>query len=122
MANTFIYKFDEVPLHLSGDIEGGLINGSAEIEYSRDGDWSIVANSICLEGYKRITSAERKAGKSPWVFIPAPDAIAQIISHRLQYEWYDNVTSAVSDQIEEDREVARDEYADMKRDMMREAV
>lgn len=45
----FIYKFEELPLLVSGDVEAGLVSGEAEIRVHNDGEWFIGA--ICLDGF-----------------------------------------------------------------------
>lgn len=112
---TFTYLFDELPLVVADGIEAAPITGSAEIEYSRRDcqDWRIV--SVAVEGYRSITWAQRQAGMNPWVYIPASDEIDRIIRLRLQ-ERSSRIDSAVSDRIDEDRECAADEYADMKKE------
>lgn len=117
---TFLYEYAELPLVIAPGIEAALINGRAEIEYSRDGSWSI--KTIEVEGYRKLTIAEREAGVKPWVYLPASEAIVGIISNRLERQWGDRVQDAVNNAIAEDREAAADDYADMKRDMMRETV
>jgi hypothetical protein len=113
MAKSFTYKFDELPLLIVDGLEVCLISGSVDIEYDRGG-WCLVPDSICVEGYKRLSFAERDAGVSPWVYVKAPIGVSRTISRCLENEWRDRVQSAVEDQIDEDREAAADDYADMK--------
>ena len=112
--NTFSYEFDELPLVMVPGIDAGLINGRAEIEYRGDDDWTI--RSIQIEGYQRLSLAERAAGKKPWVYVDAPVPLAVIIAERLTGEWYDKVSSAVMHQVDIDRECAADDFADMRRE------
>ena len=102
--NTFDFKFEELPLVLAPGIEAALINGKAEIEYSRDGHWQI--NSISVEGYRQITQAERAASVKPWVYIPASATLEAIIVGRLNKEWRSKIVDAVREQIADDREAA----------------
>lgn len=110
---SFLYEFDELPLALFPGIEAGYINGCAEIEYGRD-HWAIT--SVSIEGYKRLTFAERDAGKSPWVFVAPPAEVGALILHRLNNEWADRVQSAVMDQLEIDRESAAEYRAEARRE------
>lgn len=112
---TFNYEFEELPLVIHEGIEAAFINGSAEIEYSKTGEWKI--GSISVEGF-----GERVNGKRQWPQVPVPDELAAIILKRLDGEWYDRLYSAVIERISEDRECAADDYADMRRDRMRESV
>ena len=107
---TFTYEFEELPLVISSGIEAGLINGTAEIEYSRN-DWQI--GNITVEGF-----GERVNGKRQWPQVSAPEAIATIIRARLEGEWYDKVYTAFVEQLASDREDAAEMRADMRRDHM----
>ncbi len=106
--NTTIFEIDELPLVMTGESSGALINGEAEIAYARNGDWWI--ESVSVEGWE--------GGKR--LMLPAPDKILTIMCQRLEGEWLDAVQNHVNEQIEKDRESAADDYADMRRDMMRE--
>lgn len=114
--NILSFEFEELPLVIAPGIEAALVNGLAEVEYTRDGEWQI--KSISVEGHQRITQAERDAGKSPWVYIPASVALEHVIVGRLDNEWRDKVQSAVGEQIAEDRQCAADDRADMRRDQL----
>lgn len=110
---TFTYTFEELPLVIAPRIEGALINGRAEIEYSRDGSWSIAG--VEVEALRELTSFQKKCGTPKWCYLPASEAIAAIIHGRLANEWFDRVQNAVSQQIVEDREGAADDRADARR-------
>jgi hypothetical protein len=114
MANILSYEFSELPLVIANGIEAALINGCAEIEYSRDGDWRI--DSICVEGYQRLTTEERAAGKRPWIYVKAPDELATLISQRLEGDWHRKVCDAVYEQLASDREDAKEARAEMRRE------
>jgi hypothetical protein len=47
---TIEIEFQELPLLVSNGIEAGLVDGSAEIRFHDDGEWSVGA--IYLEGFK----------------------------------------------------------------------
>ena len=113
---SFTWKFDELPLAIINGIEAGLIDGRIEVEYTHDADWQLVKDSVQVEGYKKLTWAERDAGKKPWVFVPAPEDMARTIIARLENEWSDKVFSAVQDQIAEDREEAAEYRAEQRRE------
>lgn len=135
-TTTFTYEFDELPLVIENGFDAGLVAGSADISYSRDGEWSV--ESINFDGYRRKPldqfatelAAAKSAGKPvPSMFDRKPVSLDTtsplhgIIYHRLENEWSDKVQEAVFEQIEEDRQCAADDYADMKRDeRMLEAV
>lgn len=114
---TFNYEFEELPLVIDDEtgIEAAFINGQAEIEYSRDGEWQITG--ISVEGF-----GERIDGKRQWPQVPAPVTLMTIIAGRLENEWCGKVTDAVMEQISEDRQCAADNAADMRRDSMIERV
>jgi hypothetical protein len=114
---TFSYEFEELPLVIDETgIEAAFINGQAEVEYSRDGEWQITGVSV--EGF-----GERVDGKRQWPQVPAPAVLKQIIADRLNDEWRGKVGSAVSDQIAEDRECAAEYRAEQRReDLILEAI
>ena len=114
MSNVLSWDFEELPLVIHNGIEAGLINGMAEIRYSRDGEWEI--ESVCVEGYVNITSEERKAGKRPWVYVPAPAELEVLITDRLEGEWRGKVSTAVYETLAGNRADAAEMRADMRRD------
>jgi hypothetical protein len=116
VSNILSYEFEELPIAIVNGIEAGLINGMAEIVYSRNGDWAV--KSVCLEGYLKLTHAERMAGKKPWVYVKAPVELDEIIGSRLETEWAHKVTDAINEQLAADREDAAEQRAEMRRDEM----
>ncbi|PDT71705.1 hypothetical protein CO683_00670 [Bradyrhizobium ottawaense] len=112
--STFCFEFDELPLVISNGIPAGLINGCAEIKYSRDGEWEI--DSVSVEGYQNLTSEQRAAGKKPWIYVAAPWELGGIIYDRLMGEWNDKVSDAIREQIESDRQAAAEYRAEMRRE------
>ncbi len=114
MSNIFSFEFEELPLVISNGIPAGLINGCAEIEYYRDGEWDI--QSVAIEGYQSLTDEERKAGKKPWIYVTAPSEIECLIVERLEVEWYDQIHNAVCEQLASDRDDAAEMRAEMRRD------
>lgn len=109
---TFTFVFEELALVTLPNIEAALINGQVEVEYTHDADWQL--GDISVEGYRRLTQAERDAGKKPWVYVPAPPELAAMIAGRLQREWRDRVSAAVCEQIASDREEAAEMRAEMR--------
>lgn len=130
MARQISFEFDELPLVIEGGFEAGLVAGSADITYSRDGEWSVSA--IYLDGHRDLTPSERNAlaasGKpmrfyeSKPVELDAGTSLYLTIYDRLEHEWRDGVQDAVRDAIAADREAEADDYADYRRDVLREAV
>jgi hypothetical protein len=116
VSNILSYEFEELPIAIVNGIEAGLINGMAEIQYNRSGDWAV--ESVCLEGYLKLTYAERAAGKKPWIYVKAPAELAFIISDRLECEWAHKVADAINEQLAADREDAAEQRAKMRRDEM----
>ncbi|MBR0868908.1 hypothetical protein JQ633_00950 [Bradyrhizobium tropiciagri] len=108
---TFNYTFEELPLVIANGIPAGLINGQAEIIYSRAGDWA--ASNITLEGF-----GERVNGVRQWPQVQAPASIAEIVRGRLHTEWASKVRAAVIEAISEDRESEADDRADARRAAM----
>ena len=116
MSNTLDFEFSELPLVIHNGIEAGLTNGLASIEYDRDGEWWITGVSV--EGYQKLTLSERAAGKKPWVYVKAPTQLEDMISHRLENEWFDRVFEAVREQLTGDREDAFEYRRDARRDTL----
>lgn len=116
MNRSFNFVFEELALVTLPHIEAALINGQVEVEYTHDADWQL--GDISVEGYRKLTQAERDAGKKPWVYVPAPPELAAMIAGRLQREWRDKVFNAVLEQIGIDRE----EAAEMRTEMRREEL
>jgi hypothetical protein len=54
MSRQLTYDFDELPLIISGNIEAGLVHGSALISYWPAGEWGI--SEIYLDGYQVATN------------------------------------------------------------------
>src|SRR5574337_1117989 len=50
MRDTLTFQFEELPLIVADGFVAGLLNGSAEINFCDEGEWSVGA--IYLEGYK----------------------------------------------------------------------
>ncbi|MBN8979435.1 MAG: hypothetical protein J0I08_23500 [Rhizobiales bacterium] len=127
---VFNYEFEELPLVIEGGFEAGLIAGSAEVSYFRDGEWTITG--IYLDGLRMLSPSERddlaEIGKPPPFFdrksiaLDAGTSLFNSILHRLEHEWRGKVQDAVNDAIDEDRAADADDAADYRRDFLREAV
>ena len=116
MSNVLDYEFEELPLVIHDGIEAGLTNGLASIEYDRDGEWWVTGVSV--EGYQKLTLSERAAGKKPWIYVKAPTQLEDMISHRLENEWFDRVSEAVREQLARDGEDAREYNLEVRRDRL----
>lgn len=114
MSNILSFEFEELPLVIANGIPAGLINGCAEIQYNRNCVWHI--ESISVEGHQSLTLEERSAGKRPWVYVAAPEELADMIATRLEGEWFNKVQDAINEQLASDREDAAEYRADMRRD------
>jgi hypothetical protein len=104
MIRRFDFTFEELPLATIGDIEACLINGEATIEYDSSGMWEAI--HITVDGYRN--------GKH--VQATAPTMLHAMVLERLYGSWHDKVQEAVSEQLEEARERAADDRADMIRE------
>ena len=118
--NTFTYEFEELPLAIINGIPAALINGRADLSYYPDGEWKI--DAVYIEGHQDISRGERTAGKRPWVYVPAPDLLDQLICERLELEWFDKLSSAVLNQLVDDRASDADTRADIIRSRRVEAA
>jgi len=104
----FDYLFEELPLVVIGEIEAALVTGEAMITYDRDGYWEIA--DIWFSGYRD--------GKP--CSAAAPKVLYDMILERLTGHWRDKVQEAVSEQIETDRIIDEDDYADHRRERMKD--
>jgi hypothetical protein len=111
MTDYMTFEIDELPLVIADGVEAGLVNGKAELEYSRDGEWLIIG--ITLDA---STSVITKSGKRRYPQVDCPAVIAAIIDERLNKEWRDHVQCAVREQIEADREDAKEAYYEARRE------
>jgi len=111
---TLTYEFEELPLVIAIGIPAGQINGCAEITFDRNGAWQV--QSVCVEGYQTLTPEQRSAGKKPWIYVAAPDAISAIVEERLSKEWSFRVQDAIREAIDAEREAAAEYRADMRRE------
>ena len=110
MSKTFTFSFDELPLVILNGVQAGFVNGQAEIEYYRDGEYDII--SITLEGEGKTGAS----GKREWPQVECPPVIAAVIDGRLNKEWSGQVHNAICEQLASDREDALEQRADMRRD------
>lgn len=127
---TLDFPFDDLPLAILNGYECALISGSAEISFHLDGSWSVSA--IYLDGHRDLTPSERNAlaasGKpmrfyeSKPVELDAGTSLYLTIYDRLEHEWREGVQAAVREAITADHEARADDYADYRRDALREAV
>ena len=109
-AKSMIFHFDELPLATVNGVEAGFVNGEAELEYERDGEWMII--NITLEG----SSTTGPNNKRFWPQVDAPAPVAAIIDSYLNREWRARVCEAVNEQREQDRIDAREQQAEYRRD------
>lgn len=130
----FEYSFDELPLLTVDGFEAGLVAGSAEISYNREGEWSIA--SICLDGHRKAhyTLEQRVAHElaqrrlhpnlrralPPYLHKPveldAGSPLYSMISDTLEGPWAGNVQDAVAQDMFECRAEAAEVRAEMRRD------
>jgi hypothetical protein len=97
MARQLDYKFEELPLLVTGGIDAGLVNGSALLNYWPDGQWGI--SEIYLEGYAKAPSG----GWLPRVvMVDRGTPLHSMIFDRLDDEWRPRVQDAVNNAIEEE--------------------
>ena len=127
------YTFEEMPLLQKDGYSAFEISGEATIEYRSATDFEVV--EIFSEGYRktRHSAAELneaiKAGRrlplwetGPRIALDPASPLYKLILSALNGHWSDKVQDAVEDQIREDREHEADDYADYRREAMREAM
>jgi len=116
-VNTFTFTFEDLPLVEESFqdklVEAALINGQAEVQYDRAGNWEIDASDISLDTYG---GPRDHNGKQLRPYVAAPEPIASIILDRLNGSWGRRVYNDVQEQIASDREDAADRQADYRRD------
>ena len=124
------FTFDELPMVIDRGFEAGLVAGSAEIRYHRDGEWSIRGISLTghrlKTGWNRPSMDEVARGVSMWdrreVSLDVGDPLYSLIYHRLENEWRATVQEAVNARIVEDRHGDPDAAYDRRRDDAMEAL
>lgn len=102
-ATKMDYIFEELPLLVDGDLEGGLVNGVAEIDGNARGDWNVI--EIYLDGYG--SGNKRKLMK-----LDHKSEIYGIIYDRLtDYlgRWYDDIDYKWRQDLEAQREAAAED-------------
>jgi len=115
--NTFKFDFDnEMPLiQIDANTTAGDVDGHAEIEYTKDGDWGIIG--IYIECYRARSFVDRaNPTVEAWPIVEAPEPFNSMIRDRLENGWYARVQREVDHQIEEDRISDADRQADYRRD------
>jgi hypothetical protein len=134
MADRILsFEFEELPTVIVDGFEAGLVAGSAEISYDRDGLWSIA--SISLDGSRRAhySLEERVAHElrqarlhetlrrplPPYlrksVALDAANPLYALITDALEGVWADKVQDAIRDDITEQRVAVADFMADQRR-------
>ena len=120
MQRSFTYTIDALPLFIEDGFGIGEVTGSAEINYSHDGDWGV--ESITLDGNRRSTPAERANGASHYTYatigIDRGTNLYFRVVDGLETVQRGDVQDMVNNQIEEDRICAADDRADARRDAM----
>lgn len=127
------YTFEEMPLLQKDGYSAFEISGEATIEYRSPVDFQIA--EIFSEAYRkaRHSTAELneaiRSGRSlphwekgPRIALDPASPLYKLILSALNGHWSDKVQDAVEDQIREDREREADDYADYRREAMREAM
>lgn len=123
-SRTFTYIFEELPLLVDLGFEAGLVNGSAEISYEANGEWSIGA--IHLDGHKRLrwtleehveasrTGKRLAAFENKAVALEVGSSLYQAIYSRLTHEWSDSVQDKVHEHNDDDRDARFGDIADRR--------
>ena len=129
---TFIFKFEELPLIIDLGYEAGLVNGSAEIEFWPDHSWGV--RSISLDGHKtnRWTLKQHRDAEKEGRLLPCFDrkpveldantSLYLTILDRLEHHLRDSVQDEVNEQIADHRDSRADTIADHRYALRMEAV
>lgn len=115
MPSTLTYTFEELPLVLENGLQAALIDGEAEISYSRD-VWDFTIQSISLNSY------DMKSRKWKPVALDEGNPLYGIIYDRLESFASENVQEAIRDQLAEDRAEAAEMRAESRRDDLRMGI
>jgi hypothetical protein len=120
-ANTFTYRFDELPLIIDGGFEDQGVRGEAEISYFPDGEWSIQSIGIEVSRFKNAEEMRATGITSKWVRkihqLDAGTPLFLLIYHRLEHECREALTDAVHDEIANNSPAAW--IADHQRDLLK---
>ena len=95
MASTFSYTFEELPLVEEKGRQAALINGEAEIAYTRD-VWDFTIKSISLDSWSEL---DRKWKPAP---LDEGNPIYSMVYDRLEHSWSEKVQEAIREQLAED--------------------
>ena len=117
MQRSFTYIIDALPLFIEDGFGIGDVSGSAEINYSHDGDWGI--ESIVLDGTRRSTPEDNTAHH--WVYVVSIDrgtTLYNRVVDGLETVQRSDVQDMVNAQIDRDIECAEGDRADARRDSM----
>lgn len=109
MASTFTYSFEELPLVLENGIQAALVEGEAEIAYTRD-VWDFTIKSISLNSWNEKSRAWK------CVALDEGNPLYSILYDRIEHFACDNVQEAIREQLAEDRAEAAEMRAEMRRD------
>jgi hypothetical protein len=109
MTKTFTYSFEELPLVLENGIQAALVEGEAEISYTRD-VWDFTIKSVSLNSWNE------KSRTWKCVALDEGNPLHGIIYDRLEHFASDSVQEAIREQLAEDRAEAAEMRAEMRRD------
>jgi len=112
MPRTLTYTFEELPLVQECGIQAALVDGEAEISYSRD-VWDFTIQSISLNSFNE------KDRKWKPLALDEGNPLYGIIYDRLEGYASESVQEAVRQQLIEDRNDAAEMRAEARRDDMR---
>lgn len=123
---TLRYEFEELPAFIDQGFECGLLDGVAEISYSRNGEWSI--EEIGVNGAKKSTYTLEQRLAALQVGSPLPSYDRKIVwldrgspmfsmlYDILENAWGNKLNDAVLEQIQTDRDDAEFVRADYRRE------
>jgi hypothetical protein len=96
MSRQLTYDFDDLPLIVNGNLQAGLVNGSALLNYWPDGDWGI--SEIYLDGYLAATNARQSYQLERGV--PLYDMVFNQLLNYRRHTIQDAVHHAIDDERE----------------------
>lgn len=109
MAHPMTYSFYELPLILENGIQAAMVEGEAEINYTRD-VWDYTIKSISLNSF----SEKDRSWKC--VALDEGNPLYSILYDRIEHFACDNVQEAIREQLAEDRNEAAEMRYEMRRD------
>lgn len=103
MSHQCQYDFEELPLIVRGNLQAGLISGTALLNYWPDGTWGI--SELYLDGFQPAANP-RGFVRQPYPLERGTFLHTTILDRLSHGEWFKRAQDFVNNTIDEERENA----------------